>query len=165
MSRQVLNINLQVMANTYTQIHIQAVFAVQNRQSLINPEWKDELYKYITGIIQSYNHKMLQINGMPDHIHIFFGMRPTQSLSDLMKQVKQDSSKWINTKGFVNGKFSWQEGYGAFSYSKSHIPRVIKYITNQEEHHKTKTFANEYLELLKESGIDYDERYILKTVT
>ncbi|WP_410005833.1 IS200/IS605 family transposase [Aequorivita nionensis] len=153
------------MANTYTQIHIQAVFAVQNRQSLINPEWKDELYKYITGIIQSYNHKMLQINGMPDHIHIFFGMRPTQSLSDLMKQVKQDSSKWINTKGFVNGKFSWQEGYGAFSYSKSHIPRVIKYITNQEEHHKTKTFANEYLELLKESGIDYDERYILKTVT
>ena len=102
---------------------------------------------------------------MPDHIHIFFGMRPTQSLSDLMKQVKQDSSKWINTKGFVNGKFSWQEGYGAFSYSKSHIPRVIKYITNQEEHHKTKTFANEYLELLKESGIDYDERYILKTVT
>jgi REP element-mobilizing transposase RayT len=165
MSRQVLNINLQVMANTYTQIHIQAVFAVQNRQSLINPEWKDELYKYITGIIQSYNHKMLQINGMPDHIHIFFGMRPTQSLSDLMKQVKQDSSKWINTKGFVNGKFSWQEGYGAFSYSKSHILRVIKYITNQEEHHKTKTFANEYLELLKESGIDYDERYILKTVT
>lgn len=153
------------MANTYTQIHIQAVFAVQNRQSLINPEWKDELYKYITGIIQSYNHKMLQINGMPDHIHIFFGMRPTQSLSDLMKQVKQDSSKWINTKGFVNGKFSWQEGYGAFSYSKSHILRVIKYITNQEEHHKTKTFANEYLELLKESGIDYDERYILKTVT
>jgi REP element-mobilizing transposase RayT len=153
------------MANTYTQIHIQAVFAVQNRQSLINPEWKDELYKYNTGIIQSYNHKMLQINGMPDHIHIFFGMRPTQSLSDLMKQVKQDSSKWINTKGFVNGKFSWQEGYGAFSYSKSHIPRVIKYITNQEEHHKTKTFANEYLELLKESGIDYDERYILKTVT
>jgi REP element-mobilizing transposase RayT len=153
------------MANTYTQIHIQAVFAVQNRQSLINPEWKDELYKYNTGIIQSYNHKMLQINGMPDHIHIFFGMRPTQSLSDLMKQVKQDSSKWINTKGFVNGKFSWQEGYGAFSYSKSHILRVIKYITNQEEHHKTKTFANEYLELLKESGIDYDERYILKTVT
>ncbi len=153
------------MANTYTEIHIQAVFAVQNRQSLINPEWKDELYKYITGIIQSYNHKMLQINGMPDHIHIFFGMRPTQSLSDLMKQVKQDSSKWINTKGFVNGKFSWQEGYGAFSYLKSHIPRVIKYITNQEEHHKTKTFANEYLELLKESGIDYDERYILKTVT
>lgn len=87
------------MANTYTQIHIQAVFAVQNRQSLIKPEWKGELYKYITGIIQSYDHKVLQINGMPDHIHIFFGMRPTQSISDLMKQVKQDSSRWINTKG------------------------------------------------------------------
>lgn len=152
------------MANTYTQIHIQAVFAVQNRKSLINPEWKDELYKYITGIIQSYDHKVLQINGMPDHIHIFFGMRPTQSISDLMKQVKQDSSRWINSKGFVSGKFSWQEGYGAFSYSKSHVPRVIKYIANQEEHHKSKKFGDEYLELLKESGIDYDERYILKCV-
>jgi putative transposase len=153
------------MANTYTQIHIQAVFAVQNRQSLINPKWKNELYKYITGIIQSYDHKVLQINGMPDHIHIFFGMRPTQSISDLMKQVKQDSSKWINTKGLVNGKFSWQAGYGAFSYSKSHVPRVIKYIENQEEHHKTKAFGDEYLEILKESGIDYDERFILKAIT
>src|SRR5690606_21753566 len=139
----VLNINLQVMANTYTQIHIQAVFAVQNRQSLINPEWKDELYKYITGIIQSYDHKVLQINGMPDHIHIFFGMRPSQSLSDLMKQLKQDSSKWINTNGFADGKFSWQAGYGAFSYSKSDVPRIIKYIANQEEHHKIKSFDEE----------------------
>jgi len=153
------------MANTYTQIHIQAVFAVQNRQSLINPEWKDELYKYITGIIQSYDHKVLQINGMPDHIHIFFGMRPTQSISNLMKQVKQDSSKWINTKGLVKGKFSWQAGYGAFSYSKTHVPRVIKYIANQEEHHKSKTFGDEYLDILKESDIDYDERYVLKPVT
>ncbi len=152
------------MVNTYTQIHIQAVFAVQNRQSLINPKWKDELYKYITGIIQSYDHKVLQINGMPDHVHIFFGMHPTQSLSDLMKQVKQDSSKWINTKGLVNGKFSWQAGYGAFSYSKSQVPRVIKYIVNQEEHHKSKTFGDEYFEILKESGIDYDERYTLKSI-
>ncbi len=109
------------MANTYTQIHIQVVFAVQNRQSLIKNEWKDELYKYITGIIQNHNHKLLQINGMPDHIHILFGMRPKQSLSDLMKQVKQDSSKWINSKGFVNGKFSWQAGFGAFSYAKNLI--------------------------------------------
>lgn len=153
------------MANTYTQIHIQTIFAVQNRQSLIKQEWKNELYKYITGIIQSYDHKVLQINGTPDHIHIFFGMRPTQSLSDLMKEVKQDSSKWINNKRLVNGKFSWQEGYGAFSYSKSHVPRVIKYIANQEEHHKIKTFGDEYLELLKESEIDYDERYILKSIT
>ncbi len=152
------------MANTYTQIHIQTVFAVQNRQSLIKPEWKDELYKYITGIIQSYDHKVLQINGMPDHIHIFFGMRPTQSLSDLMKQLKQDSSKWINTKRLINGKFSWQAGYGAFSYSKSQVSQIIRYIANQEEHHKSKTFSDEYIELLKESGIDYDERYILKSI-
>ena len=109
------------MSNTYTQIHIQAVFAVQNRQSLINSQWKDELYKYMTGIIQNYEHKVLQINGMPDHIHILFGMRPTQALSELMKQVKQDSSKWLNEKYFHNSKFSWQSGYGAFSYSKSDV--------------------------------------------
>ena len=152
------------MANTYTQIHIQTVFAVQNRQSLINKEWKDELYKYITGIIQNHNHKVLQINGMPDHIHILFGMRPTQSLSDLMKQVKQDSSKWINKKGFVNGKFSWQAGYGAFSYAKSEISNVIHYIKNQEVHHKSVSFQDEYLQLLNEFNIEFDERFILKPI-
>src|SRR6056297_2530888 len=98
------------MANTYTQIHIQAVFAVRNRQSLITPEWKDELYKYITGVVQNNGHKMLQINGMPDHIHLLFGMRPTQSLSDLIKQTKQDSSKWINNRQFLHTRFSWQSG-------------------------------------------------------
>lgn len=152
------------MANTYTQIHIQTVFAVKDRQSLIKKEWKDEMYKYITGIIQNNNHKVLQINGMPDHIHILFGMRPTQSLSDLMKHVKQDSSKWINNKGFVNGKFAWQSGFGAFSYSKSEISNVLNYIKNQEEHHKTKTFQDEYLQLLKEFNIEFDERYILKSI-
>lgn len=152
------------MPNTYTQIHIQAVFAVQNRQSLISEKWKDELYKYITGIIQNYDHKVLQINGMPDHIHILFGMRPTQSLSDLMKQVKQDSSKWINQKSFVNGKFSWQSGYGAFSYSKNDVPNVINYIKNQEAHHKTKTFTDEYLQLLKDFEIDFDNRYIFQPI-
>lgn len=152
------------MANTYTQIHIQTVFAVQDRQSLIKLEWKDELYKYMTGIIQNNNHKVLQINGMPDHIHILIGMRPTQSLSDLMKQVKQDSSKWINSKGFVYGKFSWQAGFGAFSYSKSELPNVIHYIKNQEEHHKSITFRDEYLLLLKEFNLDFDEHYIFKSV-
>jgi REP element-mobilizing transposase RayT len=152
------------MANTYTQIHIQAVFAVQNRQSLIKNDWKDELYKYLTGIIQNHGHKVLQINGMPDHIHILFGMRPTQSLSDLMKQVKQDSSKWINNKGVVNGKFSWQAGYGAFSYSKLQLPRVIKYIQKQEEHHKTFTFQEEYVAILKTHNVEYDERYIFKSI-
>ena len=150
------------MANTYTQIHIQTVFAVQNRQSLIRNEWKNELYKYITGIIQNNDHKVLQINGMPDHIHILFGMRPSQSLSDLMKEVKQDSSKWINKKGFVNGKFSWQVGFGAFSYAKSELPNVINYIKNQEEHHKIETFQDEYLRFLKEFEIEFDDRYILK---
>ena len=152
------------MANTYTQIHIQTVFAVKNRQSLIKPEWKNDLYKYITGIVQAHDHKMLQINGVADHIHIFFGMRPTQSISDLMKQVKQDSSKWINTNGFAHGRFSWQGGYGAFSYQKSEVPRIIKYIINQEEHHKVKTLEEEYKLLLEEFKIDYDERFILKSI-
>jgi REP element-mobilizing transposase RayT len=152
------------MANTYTQIHIQTIFAVQNRQSLIKNEWKDELHKYITGIIQNHDHKVLQINGMADHIHILVGLRPTQSLSNLMKQVKQDSSKWINNKGFVNGKFSWQSGFGAFSYSKSELPNVIHYIKNQELHHKSKTFQEEYLELLKEFNIEFNENYIFKSV-
>jgi len=152
------------MANTYTQIHIQTVFAVQNRQSLIRDEWKDDLYKYITAIIQNNDHKLLQINGMPDHIHILFGLRPVQSLSDLMKQVKQDSSKWINQNRLASGKFSWQEGYGAFSYSKSQLPRVIKYIQNQEEHHRKHSFREEYLALLDTHGVDYDERYIFKPI-
>ena len=153
------------MANTYTQIHIQTVFAVQNRQSLISDQWKDQLYKYITGIIQNNNHKVLQINGMPDHIHILFGMRPTQSLSDLMKQVKQDSSKWINNNRLVKGKFSWQAGFGAFSYSKSQLPKLIRYIKNQEQHHKKVSLQDEYLQLLKASNIEFDDRYIFKNVT
>ena len=152
------------MANTYTQVHIQVVFAVQNRQGLIQNSWKDELYKYITAIIQNHNHKVLQINGIPDHIHILIGMRPTQSLSDLIKQVKQDSSKWINNKGIINGKFSWQSGYGAFSYSKTELPRVIRYIQNQEEHHKTKTFLEEYVALLQTHEVNYEEQYIFKPI-
>jgi REP element-mobilizing transposase RayT len=152
------------MANTYTQIHIQTVFAVQNRQSLIGDEWKEDLYKYMTSIIQNNNHKLLQINGMPDHVHILFGLRPVQAISNLMKQVKQDSSKWINQNRLARGKFSWQEGYGAFSYSKSQLPRVVKYIQNQQEHHKTKSFREEYLGLLKTHGVDYDERYIFKPI-
>ena len=152
------------MANTYTQIHIQAVFAVQNRQSLINSQWKDELYKYMTGIIQNYEQKVLQINGMPDHIHILFGMRPTKALSELMKQLKQDSSRWLNEKYLLREKFSWQAGYGAFSYSKSDVHNVIKYIQNQELHHKTITFEAEYRKLLDGFNIEYDERYILKSI-
>jgi REP element-mobilizing transposase RayT len=152
------------MANTYTQLHIQAVFAVQNRECIIQPSWKDELYKYITGIVQNNKHKLLTINGMPDHIHILFGFRPTQSLSDLKQDIKGDSSKWINEKGFVRGKFSWQEGYGAFSYSKSELHRIINYIESQEAHHKKETFIEEYLDFLKEFEVDFDDRYIFKPV-
>lgn len=152
------------MANTYTQIHIHAIFAVQNRTSFISEKWEKELYKYISGIITNQGHKLLSINGMPDHIHILFGMRPVQSLSDLMQNTKGDSSKWINSKGFVRGKFAWQEGYGAFSYSKSQLPMVIGYIENQKEHHRKKGFREEYLEFLERFEVDYDERYIFKPV-
>lgn len=150
------------MSNTYTQIHIHAVFAVKNRVGIIHKEWKDELYKYITGIIQKNDHKMLIINGVEDHVHLFFGMRPTQTLSDLMQDVKANSSKWINERGFVKDRFEWQSGYGAFSYSKSHIPAVIKYIENQETHHAKQTFIEEYKDLLDQFEVDYDERYIFK---
>ena len=152
------------MANTYTQIHIHFIFAVQNRQCLIEKSWKDELYKYISGIIQNYGHKLLQINGMPDHIHILTGMRPNQSVSDLMQKIKGSSSEWINNKKFLFSRFSWQAGYGAFTYSKSQVPIVIKYIRNQEEHHKKKNFTNEYKDFLKAFGIDFDEKYIFKEV-
>jgi putative transposase len=149
-----------IMANTYTQIHIHLVFAVKFRACLIHPSWKDELYRYITGVIQNNNNKLLIINGMPDHLHILVGIRPSQSLSELMQHIKANSSKWINEKGFLNGKFEWQEGYGAFSYSKSQIKDVIKYIENQEEHHRQKTFIEEYKELLDKFEIEFNEKYI-----
>ncbi len=152
------------MANTFTQIHIHAIFTVQNRDCVIKNHWKDELYMYITGIIQNHNHKLLRINGMPDHLHILFGMRPTQTISDLMQHVKGDSSKWINEKKFTNSRFSWQEGYGAFSYGKSQLPKLINYINTQEEHHRKKTFVEEYEEFLKAFEIDYDQRFIFKPV-
>lgn len=152
------------MANTFTQIHIHAVFAVQNRISLISKAWEERLYQYIAGKIQHHNHKLLSINGMPDHIHILIGMRPTQSLSELMQDIKGDSSRWINENKFVAGKFSWQEGYGAFSYSKSQISAVSNYIESQELHHKKKTFIEEYKKILNDFNIDYDERYIFKQV-
>jgi putative transposase len=148
------------MANTYHQIHIQAVFAVKNRNGIIQREWKDELFKYITGTIQMHNHKLMAINGMPDHLHIFFGMRPMQSLSELMQDIKGSSSKWINEKKFIKAKFEWQEGFGAFSYSKSQAPKVIEYVRNQEAHHRKVTFLDEYKMFLKKFEIDYDDRYI-----
>jgi REP element-mobilizing transposase RayT len=152
------------MANTYTQIHIHTVFAVQNRLSLIKKDWQERLYQYIIAIIHNHGHKVLSIGGTSDHIHILIGFRPTQSLSELMQNVKRNSSEWINKEKLVMGKFSWQEGYGAFSYSKSQISKVAKYIENQEEHHTKKTFIEEYKNILNNFELAYDERYIFKSI-
>ena len=151
------------MANSFTQIHIHTVFTVQNRDCIILRTWEEELYKYISGIIRNNNHKLLAINGMPDHVHVLFGLRPSQSLSDLMQDIKGSSSKWINEKKFVWGKFSWQEGYGAFSYSKQDIPKVINYLNNQKAHHKKHTFLREYKELLKEFGVSLKNKPNIST--
>lgn len=150
------------MPNTYTQIHIQFVFAVKYRDAIIADSWKEKLHQYITGIIQHNGHKLLQINSMPDHIHIFIGMRPDQSMSSLVQNVKAESSKWIKEQKFCNSKFAWQEGYGAFSYAKSQVPAVIKYIQNQEQHHKKETFLDEYRKFLSAFDIVWDEQYIFK---
>ena len=150
--------------NTYTQIHIQMVFAVQNRQSMILESWRERLYKYMIAIIQNTRHKVLAIGGTADHVHILIGMRPSQSLSDLMQNVKGCSSKWINENRLANGWFSWQEGYGAFSYAKDDLPNVIRYIENQAEHHKQKDVVEEYKELLDEHGVEYAERNVFKPI-
>ena len=152
------------MANTYTQIHIQAVFAVQNRKCIIAESWEEDLYKYIAGVLNKHNHKVLAINGMPDHIHILFGFRPTQSLSELMQDIKGSSSKWINQNRKVQGKFSWQEGYGAFSYSKWDVEKINNYVRNQKIHHKQKYFSEEYHTLLDDFDVPFDERYIFKPI-
>jgi len=152
------------MPNTYTQIHIHTIFCVQSRECLIQENWKNELYKYISGIINANGHKPISINGMPDHVHILFGLRPSQSLSDLIQDIKSNSSKWINKKRFILSRFSWQEGFGAFSYGKSQLSDVIKYINNQEEHHKKRSFIDEYRELLNLFDVPYDDKYIFKPI-
>ncbi|MFC2130157.1 IS200/IS605 family transposase [Bacteroidota bacterium] len=152
------------MANTYTQIFIHSIFVVKGRQNLIPSDKKEELNKYITGIIQNKEHKLYIINGMPDHIHILFGLNPNESLSSLMKEVKRVSSLFINQNRWVTGKFEWQPGYGAFSYSKSQTAKVYKYIENQENHHKRVTFKEEYIELLKKFEIEYDDKFIFEDV-
>ena len=152
------------MANTFTQIYLHHVFAVQSRISLIKPEWKNELYKYITGIVTNNGHKLISINGTANHLHIAVGYKPHQLIPELLQDIKGHSSKWINEKKFVKGKFSWQSGYGAFSFSHSQIDAAVKYINNQEEHHKKTSFREEYLELLKKYDVKFDEKYILEDV-
>ena len=150
------------MANTYTQIYIHSVFTVKYHDRVITKTWKNELYKYITGIVQNNGHKLLAINGVADHIHLFAGMKPNQSVSDLIQDVKANSSRWINNKHLVKGQFAWQEGFGAFSYAHSQLNNVIKYINNQEEHHKKHNFKQEYLELLQKFDIDFNDAYLFE---
>jgi REP element-mobilizing transposase RayT len=151
------------MANTYTQIYLHGVFAVEGRQNLIAPEHNDELQKYITGIVTAQKHKLIAINNMPDHLHLLVGLRPDAALSDLVRDVKAGSSKFINEKRWVMGRFSWQEGFGAFSHARSQLGAVIRYIQNQQKHHAKKSFRDEYLELLEKFGVEYDQKYIFKT--
>ena len=147
--------------STYSQIYIHVVFAVRGRQNLIHPDWEEKLYKYITGIVQNKQQKMLAINGMPDHIHFLIGMKPSCCLSDLVREIKKSANEYIKTENLTKHKFHWQEGFGAFSYSHSHLDRVIKYIHNQKEHHKKTTFQEEYIHFLKKFSVEYDEKYLL----
>jgi REP element-mobilizing transposase RayT len=148
------------MANTYTQLHIHIVFAVKFREALIKPDWENQLHQYITGIIKNNGHKLLAINSAVDHIHILIGLHPKQSLSELIRQVKCDSSEFINRNKLNRRKFQWQEGFGAFSTSHSQIDKVVRYIINQKEHHKKRTFSDEYCEFLKRLQVEYNEKYV-----
>jgi len=150
------------MADTYVQAYFHLVFAVKNRQALISKSWKDDLEKYITGIIQNNDHKLISIGSMPDHIHIFIGYNLNQKIPDLVEQIKTSSNHWIKKKNFTKIKFNWQTGYGAFTHSHSQIDTVTRYILNQEKHHKKKTFKEEYLEMLKKFQITYKEKYIFE---
>lgn len=152
------------MANTYSQLYIHVVFAVKGRQNLISIIWKDEIYKFITGIVTNKEQKLIAINGMPDHVHILIGLKPDKSISDLVRDIKANSSKFINDKKWINGKLEWQTGFGAFSYSHSQLTNVINYIHNQEEHHKTKTFKEEYIEFLKLFNVDFKNEYLFEDV-
>lgn len=152
------------MANTYTQIYLHLVFSPMGRENIIPIKHKEELQKYTTGIIQNRKHKLLAINYMPDHVHIFIGYEPSQPLPDLLRDIKASTSKFINDKKWLPGKFRWQEGYGAFSYGHSQINEVIKYINTQEYHHKRATFKDEYLRLLERFEVEYDPKYIFEWI-
>jgi putative transposase len=152
------------MPNTYTQIYVQIVFAVKGRQNLIPTQHREELHKFITGILQNRQQKLLSIFCMPNHTHVLIGLQPSIAISDLVRDIKAGSSKFINDSGWLKSKFNWQEGFGAFSYSKSQIDTVVRYILNQEAHHKRQTFKDEYLDFLKKFEVDYDERYLFEWI-
>ena len=148
------------MANTYSQVYVQIVFCVKGRQNLIDMIWKEELYKYICGIVNGKKQKVYAIGGVADHVHILVSLKPDITISDLVRDIKAGSSKWINEQQLVRGKFQWQQGFGVFSYSRSSLDNVIAYINNQEIHHQKKSFKDEYVELLKQFNIDYNEAYL-----
>jgi putative transposase len=150
------------MPGSFTQLHVQIVFAVKYREALIDNLWKEDLHRYITKIVQSNRHKMLRINSMPDHLHLFIGYQTGQLLPDLIRMIKCESSKWINEKKFTRRLFRWQEGYGAFSYSRSQVKAVAAYIENQEQHHKKINFNGEYLQMLNAFEIPYDPKYLFQ---
>lgn len=153
------------MANSYTQVLIQFVFAVKYRKALVTEYLRVPLEKYITGIVTANNHKLLAIFCMPDHCHILVGMKPKQSISDLARVIKTNSSKWINQEDLVKTSFHWQPGFGAFSYSIRQLDIIVNYILNQKDHHGKKDFSKEFRDLLEQSQIDYDERYIFQPLT
>lgn len=150
------------MASTYSQIYIQYVFAVKGRVNLLKRPWRDEVFKYISGIIKGKNQKAIIVNGMADHVHAFVGLKPAMPVSDLIRDIKNNSTNFINEQKFIKGKFEWQEGYGAFSYSHSQMNHVYNYIINQEAHHQKKTFKEEYFDFLKRFEIEYDEKYLFE---
>jgi len=150
------------MSGTFSQIYIQVVFAVKGRENMIQPAWEEELYKYISGIVRNKEQKMLAINGMPDHIHFLIGMRPSCCLSDLVREIKKSSNEFIRERKFLEHKFYWQEGYGAFSYGQSGLDNVIRYIGNQKEHHKKQTFREEYTGFLKKFQIEFKDEYLFE---
>jgi REP element-mobilizing transposase RayT len=152
------------MANTFTQLYVQIVFAVKGRQNLISKDHKEELHKYITGIVTGKGQKLLAVHCMPDHTHVFVGFKPDKAISDLARDIKANSSAFVNEKKWIVGKFQWQEGYGAFTYSHSQLTNVIRYIRNQERHHATKTFREEYLDMLEKFRIEYDQRYLFEWI-
>jgi REP element-mobilizing transposase RayT len=152
------------MANTYTQLYYHIIFVVRGRENLISTEWKTELYKYITGIVTNQKQKLISINGALDHIHILLGLKPDVKLSDVVRDIKSNSSKFINEKGWIKGKFEWQKGFGAFTVSHSQLTKIINYINNQEEHHKKRMFKEEYIEFLKSNEVDYNPEYLFDDI-
>ena len=148
------------MSGTFSQIYIQCVFAVKGRENLLQKPWRDTVFKYMAGIIKEKNQKPIIVNGVADHVHVFVGLKPSMSIADLVRDIKNNSSKFINEQKFLERHFAWQEGYGAFSYAYSQNENVYQYISSQEEHHRKKTFKEEYLDLLQKFEVEYNEKYL-----